>query len=703
MILRALVCIPTYNNEGTIEQVVTDALEHTTLSILVVDDGSKISVQSLLRNDTCKAAIASGRLHVLRLQTNQGKGVALQTAFQWSVENGFTHLLSIDGDGQHLLSEAKKLLDKSVEQPWSLIIGKRKFETASDVPGISKFGRKFSNFWVQYQTGQGVQDSQSGYRLYPLFHVQNLKFWTKRYDFEIEVLIRLLWKGIAVHEVEIDVYYPPENERVSHFDKFWDNVRISLLNTLLVVVSLLKFNHSPRKSGVAFGIGIFIGASPLYGFHTLLGAAAAFFFRLNALMVFLGTNISFPPIAVFLIPLEIATGRRLLATWNYPLRDWQPPKDFESLLPFARDHILEWCLGAVIVGFAFAVIGGFAMAFLNHRLQKSTKNNWTGKTRGGKLGNGFLIYVLRFCGRHVGYAFLFFVAPYFYLFAPRARRGLNEYWRVLEPKKGWWVRQFSIIRQMYRFGQVLMDRGFQSFHPLSQFQTRPHGMEQILEPLQKKQPLILASAHVGGWDLASAFLNQDGLRSQFHMVHYQSKDLTFEKVAGRGEALSHVQSLLTTEEPVLKIREMLDRGEPVGFMADRATNTHVELVPFMGKIAPMDVRPYRIAAACGARVLFTFGFKGRGNEYDLYAFPSFLIEPRADRSRALQLRDCAASYAEKLEELVRKYPEQWFNFYPLFSSVPQAPPGVPTGAERCSLWQEWTQSTSEKHEQELNQ
>src|SRR5262249_40096151 len=158
------------------------------------------------------------------------------------------------------------------------IIGNRRMKSET-VPESSKFGRKFSNFWVAYQTGLAVRDSQSGFRIYPLFTLQNLKFFTRKYDFEIEALIRLMWKGIKVTETEIEVIYQKGAERVSHFHKFWDNARLSMLNTVLVVLTFLKSRRSPAQLAAAAGVGVMIGTTPFFGLHTLIVAAASFLLR----------------------------------------------------------------------------------------------------------------------------------------------------------------------------------------------------------------------------------------------------------------------------------------------------------------------------------------------------------------------------------------------------------------------------------------
>ncbi|HTM43920.1 MAG TPA: DUF2062 domain-containing protein, partial [Polyangiaceae bacterium] len=467
MILRIRLCIPCYDNPATIVQVVSDALQQTSFAVLVVDDGSQEPVQALLAQDfSAAAALESGRLKVLRFPENRGKGVAIRAAIKDSVALGFTHLLTLDGDGQHLVSDASKLVALAEQFPWDLIIGQRRMEAAS-VPESSRFGRKFSNFWVKYQTGSKIHDSQSGFRLYPLFHVQCMAFLTRRYEFEIEVLIRLLWKGVTVREVEIDVVYPPGDERVSHFRKFIDNVRISLLNTALVVVSLLRSHRAPREVGFALGLGVMIGCTPLYGLHTLLAAALAFAFRLNAGYLILGSNISIPPLAPFLIGGSLAIGSYLLtgdaaAALALPKMVLAGRSDLHALLLLAGASVKAWALGSLVLGTALGLVFGCSAFALTWRLQRGRAVNWTGRTRGGVWGNAILAWVLRTLGLRAGYACLAFLIPYYYVFAPRARRALHEYWATVRPEATGLRRVALILRHLRRFGQVLMDRVFAS-------------------------------------------------------------------------------------------------------------------------------------------------------------------------------------------------------------------------------------------------
>ena len=120
----------------------------------------------------------------------------------------------------------------------AIIIGARNMDQAS-VPGKSSFGNKFSNFWFKVETGLSLSDTQSGYRLYPVALLKDIRFFTKKYEFEIEVLVRAAWKGIDVVQVPVKVFYPEKDKRVSHFRPFHDFSRISVLNTFLVTIAFV--------------------------------------------------------------------------------------------------------------------------------------------------------------------------------------------------------------------------------------------------------------------------------------------------------------------------------------------------------------------------------------------------------------------------------------------------------------------------------
>ena len=220
------IIIPVYNNPKTIKQVVEDALL-LNMFVIVIDDGSDVEVKSLLDEHS--------NLIVLRHKQNRGKGVAILTGVKEAKKRGFEYVVSIDGDGQHYPKEIEHLLPFIKDE--NIVIGNRKFE--ENVPNSSKFGRQFSNFWIWAESGRWLEDTQSGFRAYPV-SILDLNLTQGRYDLEIEVLIKHLWSRRDIKEVAIEVYYPPKGTRVSHFDKVQDNIRLSKIHSRLFILNILR-------------------------------------------------------------------------------------------------------------------------------------------------------------------------------------------------------------------------------------------------------------------------------------------------------------------------------------------------------------------------------------------------------------------------------------------------------------------------------
>ena len=143
-------------------------------------------------------------------------------------------------------------------------------ESSENMPSKNTFANRFSNFWYKVETGQELSDTQSGFRLYPLEKLQNIHFITRRYEFEVEIIVRAAWRGVNVENVPIKVYYPPVEERVSHFRPLHDFTRISILNTALVLYALLlyypwKFLQALTYSNIKNFIDVLTeGAEPVF-------------------------------------------------------------------------------------------------------------------------------------------------------------------------------------------------------------------------------------------------------------------------------------------------------------------------------------------------------------------------------------------------------------------------------------------------------
>jgi glycosyltransferase involved in cell wall biosynthesis len=227
--LKCCVIVPTYNNAHTLQTVIDDVLQYIA-DVIIVNDGA---------TDTTSGILASNdAVTVIGYMTNRGKGYALKQGFKRASAMGFRYAITIDSDGQHHGSDIAVFLDKIQLFPDSLIVGSRLL-SQKNMPDGNTFANKFSNFWYRLQTGIDLPDTQSGFRLYPLNKLSGMHFITNRYEAELEMIVRAAWKGINVCYVPISVYYPPPDERVSHFRPFWDFFRISILNTFLTLIAFV--------------------------------------------------------------------------------------------------------------------------------------------------------------------------------------------------------------------------------------------------------------------------------------------------------------------------------------------------------------------------------------------------------------------------------------------------------------------------------
>ena len=334
--LKICVLIPTYNNERTLKRVIDGVLQYTK-NIIIINDGCTDSTSQILENYT--------QIQHILIPQNQGKGNALRQGFLKAITLGYDYAVTIDSDGQHFPEDIEVFVKalKASENKNLLLIGARNMSHES-VPGKSSFGNKFSNFWFWFETGIKLTDTQSGFRMYPLKALEKLKFYTKKFEFEIEVIVKAAWNDVEVKNIPIKVLYD-ETERVSHFRPFKDFTRISILNTCLIFIlafyikprnlfrklkkkgikkffveDLLGHQDSPLKKALSVALGVFIGLSPFWGFQTLLVISLAILFRLNKAIAFGFSNVSLPPFIPFVLYASAKIGQSILGVdYNYTL------------------------------------------------------------------------------------------------------------------------------------------------------------------------------------------------------------------------------------------------------------------------------------------------------------------------------------------------------------------------------------------------
>lgn len=219
--------IPTYQNAKTLLQVVAD-VHRVVDTVFVVDDGSNDGTAALLD----KATGNERPEKVLTHPKNCGKGAALKTGLTYARQQGFRYAVTVDADGQHRADDIPALLKAVEEEPDALAIGSRGLQH-ENMPAKSTFANRFSNFWFALQTLQRLPDTQSGLRVYPLRRLHGLRWMSARYEAELTLLVFSAWAGVKLLPVPVSVYYPPRDQRVTHFRPGRDFTRISVLNTLL--------------------------------------------------------------------------------------------------------------------------------------------------------------------------------------------------------------------------------------------------------------------------------------------------------------------------------------------------------------------------------------------------------------------------------------------------------------------------------------
>lgn len=379
--LKVCVIVPTYNNHKTLKRVLDSVLVYTS-NIIVVNDGSTDTTVQILEDYT----------HLVQIHhpKNVGKGKALRSGFKKALELNYNYAITIDSDGQHFASDIPGFINVLEQEGDVLLIGSRNM-TQENVPKKSSFGNKFSNFWFWFETGNKLEDTQSGYRLYPLKKMP-VHYFTNKFEFEIEVIVRSAWKNIPVKNIPVKVLYDPA-ERVSHFRPFKDFTRISILNTVLVFISLfyimprdffrklkekglkkfflenvLESNDSNERKALSIALGVFIGISPFWGFQTLLVLSLAVFFKLNKAIAFTFSNISFPPLIPVVIYGSLKIGGYFI-TSDKPL-----VLNSAMTMDDIQKNIAQYLVGSFILATISALLFGLTsyllLTFVHHLKHK---------------------------------------------------------------------------------------------------------------------------------------------------------------------------------------------------------------------------------------------------------------------------------------------------------------------------------------------
>lgn len=667
--------IPVYNNAATIRAVVEKTLARHP-RVIVVDDGSSDrEVPTLLDGLACVT---------LRHTVNQGKGAAILTAVREAARRGARWLVTLDGDGQHDPADLVaflRMLEEAGDDDTFVVIGARDM-SASHIPEGSRFGMRFSDGWVRLETGTSVRDTQSGFRAYPVRYLNQMRPHARRYDFEIEVLVHLLWGGLHVRSVPVSVWYPPKNERrVTFFHPFWDNLRLSRLHARLITRRLLPWPHrrlvpqskprhvlrfsalnplaffrellvtraSPFELAASAAVGVFFGTLPLVACHSIVIAYVTARLRLNPFMSLSIQSLCAPPVvpvACVLLGYRLRTG-----AWLADLEWMKVPAEYLA-------RIGDWLIGSLVLApvlAALAVFGVYVAATWRKRRAALPKQ------RGSVFGLAWFRMLVRIGGLRAAYAMLYPVCLHYALFDRQARCAIRPYVRRRFPGRsrfGQWLAAYRIFLEQ---GRMLVDRYAALARPsLLDISTSSQG-EAALRRLAAEGGILLMS-HAGNWQAAIPTLSCLGKPVHLVMAAETNRSVaeTFRLDSG-DDGFVRVIDAEQFMDAAPRVVAALTSGEIVSLMGDRAYGAAAAPVLFLGETARFPVAAFRIASATGKSVFFLFVPRTGCGRYIIEV--SAIASP-VGRSK---ITDSMMRYAAALEKFSDAHPHQCFPFTDLWA------------------------------------
>ncbi|MEO6434491.1 MAG: DUF2062 domain-containing protein [Tepidisphaeraceae bacterium] len=373
----AAIIAPTYNNAATLEGVLRRLALHE-LSLIVVNDGSTDATSAILERLSGEVPIV-----VITHPINRGKAAALRSGFDAARAASRTHAITIDTDGQLDPDELPHLLEAARAKPDALVVGVRD-DSAADYPTRSRLGRRASNLLIRLESGIRLQDSQCGYRVYPLDLPALAQCSAGHYGFETEIVTRAGWAGCEVIGVPVSCRYLPTDQRISHFRPWVDSFRAIAMHARLMSRAMLPIPHTkwhqqprrhaspvwnrlanwlnparawrdlreqrvaPQEMAAGVAVGVFIANLPIYGLQTLLSLYTARRLHLNPLAVVAGSHLSTPPVGPVLIAAAIGVGHWVLHGSWLTMPQWQ--SSWQGWARLLGALMLEWSVGALLVG-----------------------------------------------------------------------------------------------------------------------------------------------------------------------------------------------------------------------------------------------------------------------------------------------------------------------------------------------------------------
>lgn len=298
---------------------------------------------------------------------------------------------------------------------------------------------------------------------------------------------------------------------------------------------------------------------------------------------------------------------------------------------------------------------------------------WNGKSRGGRRGYLFFVFVIRTLGLRCAYLFSSLVVLHFIPFAPRATAAIWDYHRRRQRRNP--LRAcVELYRHYYLFSQTLIDR-IALRHGLShRYRFEFDNYDRFID-LISRSGAVLIGAHVGCWEAGAGFFGD--YADKLHIVMLDAEHQAIKEILSRnGQPAPYHIIPIDPDHPadtLLRIKIALNRGEYVCFNGDRHLDPRQTLpAELLGSPVLLPSGPFRIASRCRVPVIFYYAMRERKRTYR-FRFTDLPVAETRDE------RHLVDRYVSSLEEILRRYPRQWFNFYPFWNlPVPSPAPAHKT-------------------------
>lgn len=668
--------IPVFNHAGTLADVVRRAREH--LPVLVVDDGSTDWTPEL--QETLKSLGA----HVIRHQRNEGKGAAILTALREADAAGVDYIVTLDADGQHYPEELPKFIDAiEMLQQETLLVGCREF--GPDIPKSSCFGRSFANFWFRLESGAKCGDCQSGFRAYPVKATLRLECAGRRYSFEAEVLARASWGGVAIHDIPIKVHYP--KDRISHFDKLKDNLRLTAIHSRLVtrrlipwpakwvlstprpkpqIIKMLRHpwqtikelfseNATPCELAWSAVVATLLGVAPIFGFHIAAILYVTTRFKLNPPFALALQNIYAPPLSPLLC-IELG--------YYMQHGEFLTTLSFQSSVAELHLRFLDWMLGSLILAPLFSVIVGTAVYFIARFVQrpKEADTALLSSSRGPKAGLLFFSILLKCTGIHIATACVWPISFFYALFDRTAAKRARPTLDALHPNQSAFMRFLHRWRLFTRQGQAILVLHYLSDagHTLPVVNDIHPDAAPFLN--EKGKGCVALNSHFGCWQ-AELFRSNEIKRPLLFLAHPDAKPQLDKFQAVRGEGIAKISTADANAGGLLEVMSHLNQGGMAGLMGDRVMDGNSIETAFSARTLKLPPAPWLLAARTHTPVIiFLTALQCHPLALVYHVAKPIWPADSEKRLKSEELAPYAKEYARVITEFSNRFPDQWFKF-----------------------------------------